>query len=66
VIELTVNGEARALAAATVADALGALALPPRGLAVALNGALVPRTRWAATPLSAGDRLEIVRAVSGG
>ncbi len=65
-IQLSINGEARTLAAASVAEALDALALPQRGLAVALNGALVPRARWAATPLSAGDRLEIVRAVSGG
>jgi sulfur carrier protein len=67
-IRLQVNGEPRELAAASVAEALGALAIPPdaRGLAVALNGALVTRARWAATPLAAGDRLEIVRAVSGG
>ena len=65
-IQLTVNGEAQSLAAATVAEALVALALPPRGLAVAVNGSLVPRARWSATALAAGDRLEIVRAVSGG
>jgi sulfur carrier protein len=67
-IRLQVNGEPRELAATSVAEALGALAIPPdaRGLAVALNGALVTRVRWAATPLVAGDRLEIVRAVSGG
>lgn len=67
-IRLQVNGEPRDLAAASVAEALAALAVPQdaRGLAVALNGALVTRARWAATPVAAGDRLEIVRAVSGG
>lgn len=66
-IEITVNGEPRALAATTVGEALAALAQPPgRGLAVALNGALVTRARWDSTPVTAGDRLEIVRAVSGG
>jgi len=66
-IRLQVNGEPRELAARNVAEALAALDLPPgRGLAVALNGALVTRARWDATPLASGDRLEIVRAVSGG
>lgn len=66
-IRLLVNGEPRELAAATVAEALAALATPGgRGLAVALNGALVTRARWETTPLAAGDRLEVVRAVSGG
>lgn len=67
-IPLRINGEPRELPATNVAEALAALALPPtgRGLAVALNGALVTRAAWAATPLVPGDRLEIVRAVSGG
>lgn len=67
-ISLTVNGEPRQLAAATVAEALAQLALPTggRGFAVALNDALVTRGQWQTTPLAEGDRLELVRAVSGG
>jgi sulfur carrier protein len=37
-----------------------------RGIAVALNGAVVPRGAWPATPLRAGDCVEIVRARQGG
>ena len=37
-----------------------------RGIAVALNGAVVPRTAWADTALKAGDSVEIVRARQGG
>ncbi|GFZ87551.1 sulfur carrier protein ThiS [Nesterenkonia alkaliphila] len=36
------------------------------GVAVALGGEVVPRSRWAATELSEGDELEIVTAVQGG
>lgn len=36
------------------------------GVAVALDGAVIPRSRWAATALSSGDELEIVTAVQGG
>ena len=37
-----------------------------RGLAVALNGAVVPRAAWPSTTLREGDRVEIVRARQGG
>ncbi|TLP79825.1 sulfur carrier protein ThiS [Nesterenkonia sphaerica] len=36
------------------------------GVAVALEGEVVPRSRWAATELVAGHQLEIVTAVQGG
>ena len=35
-------------------------------VAVELNRELVPRDRWTATPVSDGDRLEIVHFVGGG
>lgn len=38
----------------------------PQGVAIALNGRVVRRAEWAATPLSEGDRIEIVRAMQGG
>jgi sulfur carrier protein len=37
-----------------------------RGIAVSLNGAVVPRAAWASTMLRAGDQVEIVRALQGG
>ncbi|MDR2998929.1 MAG: sulfur carrier protein ThiS [Microbacterium sp.] len=36
------------------------------GVAVAVGGAVVPRSRWSARPLAAGDEIEIVTAVQGG
>ena len=37
-----------------------------KGIAVALNGAVVPRAEWPTTPLKPGDSVEIVRARQGG
>ena len=37
-----------------------------RGIAVALNGAVLPRARWPEHRLAAGDRVEIVRPFQGG
>lgn len=66
-IEVTVNGERRQVAAgSTVGDLLADLGRHPRTVAVEHNGAILPRARYAETPLAAGDRLEIVHFVQGG
>lgn len=36
------------------------------GLAVAINGDVVPRGRWGDWPLNEGDRLDVFHAVAGG
>lgn len=51
---------------ATVADAVAAWCASPRGVAVAVNGTVVPRSLWAGTVLAPGDRVEIVTAAAGG
>ncbi len=67
-IEILVNGEATPVAAATLAELLASRSLPAkgRGIAVALNEAVVPRARWPETRLEPGDRVEIVRPIVGG
>ena len=66
-LPLLVNGEARSVpAGCTVAGLLGRLGLDARRLAVAVNRDVVPRTRFAAHLLAAGDRVEILEAVGGG
>ncbi|GEC97679.1 thiamine biosynthesis protein ThiS [Zoogloea ramigera] len=66
-VSLTINGEARSLAApATVASLLEAMNLAGKRVAVERNGDIVPRGLHAATALADGDRLEIVVAVGGG
>ncbi len=65
---IRVNGEVEPLGAATL-DALladKAFDTGQRGIAVAINGAVVPRAAWPATPLRPGDSVEIVRARQGG
>jgi len=65
---IRVNGVEQKLAAATIADLLVERELAPdmRGVAVARNGRVVPRAVWSATPLRAGDTVEIVLAKQGG
>jgi sulfur carrier protein len=66
--EIRINGETEPLAATTLEALLAEKAVDTgqRGIAVALNGAVVPRAAWAATALHPGDSVEIVRARQGG
>lgn len=66
-IRLTVNDEVLELAEpASVASLLDHLDLGDRRIAVELNGEIVPRSRYAQTPLSEGDVLLVVQAIGGG
>ena len=68
-MRVVVNGEARELPPGTsVAAVVESIHGAPdgRGLAVALDGAVVPRGRWQNVELSDGAQVEIVVAVQGG
>lgn len=63
------NGEPRDLpAGATVEQAVTAAGASAdgRGVAVALDGEVVPRGAWSSTALSEGQQIEVLRAVQGG
>jgi thiamine biosynthesis protein ThiS len=64
---LLINGqEQETPALATVADLARWLELPAFGSAVELNGQVVRKPDYLASPLRDGDQLEVVRLVGGG
>ena len=68
-MNVVVNGELRALSpTATVASAVEAAGADAsgRGIAVAIDGEVVPKREWDATALVEGQRVEVLRAVQGG
>ncbi|MFD8305619.1 sulfur carrier protein ThiS [Streptomyces sp. NPDC059690] len=66
-MNVSVNGEPRQFAPGTALDAVvRALTPAPSGVAAALNETVVPRAQWPATPVSEGDRVEVLTAVQGG
>jgi sulfur carrier protein len=66
-VEVTVNGAPQRLRPGTsVAELVLALGRSPQGIAVSVNEEVVSRGRWAATPLHAGDRIEVLAAAQGG
>ena len=65
---IRVNGEPREVAGATVAQLVAELGVPAegRGVAVAVDGEVVPRGAWTATAVADGASVEVVTAVQGG
>ncbi len=64
---ISVNGEPRPLAPGTTVAALVAtMTTATKGVAVAVNEDVVPRSAWPLTLLKAGDRVEVLTAVQGG
>ena len=68
-MRVLVNGaETELREGATVQAALDVLALPAagRGVAVAVDAEVVPRTQWDTHELNEGARVEVLRAIQGG
>lgn len=76
---ITLNGRPHAVAGGTtvvdlVAETVGRPLGPDGtpldgrrlGVAVAVDAAVVPRSRWARTPVAEGQSVEIITAVQGG
>jgi sulfur carrier protein len=68
-MKVLLNGEPRELRdGATVVDAVDASGAPDSrdGVAVAVDGEVVPRGRWGDQALADGQRVEVLQAVQGG
>jgi sulfur carrier protein len=64
---VTLNGERCELPdGATVETVVRELGAPERGVAVAVDGEVVPRADWAGTRVRDGQQVEVLRAVQGG
>lgn len=66
-MNVVINGQARQVSeAATVAVALAELDMPGQGVAVAVDGDIVPKAQWASTALRPDTAVEVLTAVQGG
>ncbi len=64
---MRVNGETVALpSGSTVEGVVKLLAQTEAGIAVALNGEVVPKSGWSLIEVHAGDHLEVLSAAAGG
>jgi sulfur carrier protein len=67
-MNLFIGQEKKNIDVRAVSDLLKALTLPEdgKGIAIAVNDAIVSRSQWHTYQLHEADRIEIVRAVQGG
>jgi sulfur carrier protein len=66
---ITVNGDPADLPdGALIGEVLDRLGVEPgrRGVAIAVDGEVVPRAEWDTTSLADGVRVEVVQAIQGG
>ncbi|BAJ50865.1 thiamine biosynthesis protein ThiS [Candidatus Caldarchaeum subterraneum] len=63
-----INGRDMVCVGKTISQVLVSVGVDParQGIAVAVNGEVVPRSMWGRVRLKAGDIVEIVTAVAGG
>jgi len=66
-MNVVVNGATQELSnGTTVAALVDTLGRSPKGLAVAINEEVVPRSTWRDVELRPGDRVEVLSAAQGG
>ncbi|MEU8237929.1 sulfur carrier protein ThiS [Actinoplanes missouriensis] len=66
-MRLTINGQDRSRTeSCTVATLVAEIIAAQRGVAVAVNGTVVPRSAWSEVDLADGDRVEVLTAAQGG
>ena len=65
-MRVIVNGEQREISSARIDALLGELDYEGTHFAIALNFDVLPKSRWAETPLKSGDEIEIITPRQGG
>tara|TARA_B100000029_G_scaffold516824_1_gene635389 strand:+ start:114242 stop:114445 length:204 start_codon:yes stop_codon:yes gene_type:complete len=67
VIKIRINGTTKQISPnISITDLLNELALPKEGIAVAVNGEVIPRDQHGLTLINEEDQIEVIRAVAGG
>ena len=65
-MQININNKATETQAQTVQQLVAELALPDRGVAVAIANRMVPRAAWATTAINEHDAVTIIKAAFGG
>jgi sulfur carrier protein len=65
-MRVIVNGEQREIASVQIEALLSELEYEGTHFAIALNFDVLPRSRWAETPIKSGDEIEIITPRQGG
>lgn len=65
-MKVIINNQETETTAANVAQLATELALPDKGIAVAIDDQLITRSAWGDTPIVSGAKIVIIKAFCGG
>lgn len=65
-VTIHINNNEVTTQAQNVQQLVAELALPDRGVALAVNNQVIMRAAWHNTPLAQGDKITIIKATFGG
>lgn len=65
-MKVKINNKETEVAASTLFELAKEMSLPEKGVAVAVNSRMAPRTDWEQTKINDGDSIVIIKAVCGG
>jgi len=65
-LDIYLNGEQKTVAASNVAELILEMGVEGRMIAIERNLEVVPKSRYGKTPLTNGDRIEVVHMIGGG
>lgn len=65
-MKVTINNKEHETQAKTVSELAAQLQLPAKGVAIAIDNELKPRTTWGETTLQEGASITIIKAACGG
>lgn len=65
-MKVKINNEEIEVQASTVAELATERKLPAKGIAIAINNQMVPRTEWASHSITEGADIVILKAFCGG
>lgn len=65
-MKVNINNKASETQAQNLQELAAELALPEKGVAIAVSNKMKPRSEWANTPLQENDNIVIIKAACGG
>lgn len=65
-MNIQINNKVTETKATTLQELAAELALPAKGVAMAVANKMIPRTQWEATELKENDSVVIIKAACGG
>jgi len=65
-MKVIINNKETETEAKNISELATELALPAKGVAVAVSNKMIPRTEWEQTPLEEGANIVIIKAACGG